>query len=324
MQALIIGHTGIVGQTLIDIMIKKNDIPRILYLTSPRDSTTEVPIRPEISVISFQESLQLTDLDIIYMCVPAEIVEKHYQEYLQKNDRVKIVDNSSYFRRNDNVKILISPINGYLLFLPTKLRSERIFANSNCTTAGLLMALFRVHQQYTLTRVRVVSFQSVSGSGYAGMDQLTHERQGDFTCKCYPTEIHDNVIPMIGTCEENISEEESKIIFETKKVLDDDKIDVYATCVRCPVMYCHSMAVEFSLQKYATLNMVRDTMVMPQHVIVTDEIVTHQYVRQKEEVFVSRLRKHNDNFFCFITFDNLYRGASLNSYEIGRMLQIVR
>ncbi len=317
---MIVGCTGLVGRTLLKIIINKKMVIEQIYLVASLSGILESVCDDDTfyQIMSMEESLNITDANLIFMCVSSDLVHKYSKIYLEYNKMAYIIDNSSYFRMHDDVDIIIPPLNGNLI-VPDK----RIYANSNCTTAGLMMTLYNVHQQFRLKRLFVTSFQSVSGAGISGLMKLKEE---SMYIPCFLDKnskmIYNNVIPGIGKYNEcsKLYEEEEKIIEETRKILKCSDLDVYATCVRCPIEWCHSISVEFEVQTDVELNDIIDVMNSQSLLKLTDEPVTHQFAKDTEYVFVSRLRENKKRFYCFITFDNLYRGASLNSFEIGDLI----
>lgn len=296
MNVLILGGSGIVGNTLINIL-ETNSFPvSQLYISTSRN------------IAEFVE--KPLDLHFIFGCVDTHIVEKYYKILLELNPKSYFIDNSSYFRLHAEVDIIIPPINKHLLS-----REKRIISNSNCTTSGLVMCLAPIHALYNIMKIRITSFQSMSGVGFSGLHKLNNERNGGIQDT---TPIYNNLHPYISQGKlEDVSPEEYKLMHETCKLLNDS-IDIYATCVRCPIENCHSLSVDFTLNVNISVDEIKE--ILKDYVIVKDIVYPLQCVGEKD-VFISRLRKSNPKeYHCFITFDNLYRGASYNSYEIATAL----
>jgi len=319
---LIFGCTGLVGKVLIDLIKERNfNITNVTLVASPKSKGKKIKINNiEYEVISADDSLRLVDLDIIFFCSSATLAKKYCPLYLKNNVNCFIIDNSSYYRLNDSVDIVIPPVNKNLLKL-----GKRIISNSNCTTSGLIMAIYKLND-FNIKKMIITSFQSVSGSGYSGLNQLIREQQDNVIENPeYCKQIHNNVIPLIGTLDpQNITSEEAKLIYETRKILKNDNIKIIATCVRIPIDFCHSLSLNITFNNDISLTDIEERMNSQEGLIlINDDIITPIDIKDKHEVFVCRLRKDNclkNTYSMFITFNNLYRGASLNSIQIAENL----
>lgn len=309
---IIIGCSGLVGKTLIQI-IQEYSFPIDKLVLVGNSNVGEIinVNNNNHKIVSIADSLKMLLIaPFIFYCTDSKIVEESYFEYIDAYPDCKIIDNSSYFR--ESMPIIIPPINKHLI------AGQNIYPNPNCTTSGIVMVLYPINKVNKVTEVRVTSFQAVSGSGYEGINQLQRERKGDFTKLFYDKPICNNIIPQIGPIKNSISEEESKVMNETRKILDNADLDIYATCVRIPVDNCHSVSLEFKLEKETNLeNIVNILSEQTMLSVFINDIIEYDNCKKHPNVVVTRLRKHNNSFFCFITFDNLYRGAAYNSYEIA-------
>ncbi len=186
------------------------------------------------------------------------------------------------------------------------------------------MAIFKL-KEFEIQKINIVSLQSVSGSGYNGLNQLLSERH-DGTCQnpTYNKQIYNNVIPLIGGLNDmDISTEELKLIDETRKILNNDNIKITAMCTRIPIEFCHSLIVSIQFKKDSTINEIKNKMREQKDLVISDNIITPAEIKQKNEVFICRLRKEENlenTYSMFITFNNLFRGASLNSIQIAEKL----
>jgi aspartate-semialdehyde dehydrogenase len=320
-NTLIFGCTGLVGKVLIDlIQSRKFPITHVTLVASSKSKGKILKIyNKEYKIIDAEESLTITNLDIIFFCSSSSLAKIYCPKYLENNTNCFIVDNSSHFRLDPNVDIIIPPVNQNLLHF-----GKRIISNSNCTTSGLIMAIFNL-KEFDIKKLNIVSLQSVSGSGYNGLNQLLSERQ-DGICQnpVYDAQIYNNVIPLIGSLNDlNITTEEAKLVYETKKILNNDNIIISAMCTRIPTEFCHSLVVQITFQKEISIQDIKEKMNEQDDLIISDQMITPFEIKQKNEVFVYRLRKDEaleNTFSMFITFNNLFRGASLNSIQIAEKL----
>jgi len=321
-KLLIFGCTGLVGKVLIDLIETRNfPLTDISLVASSKSVGKNIKINnSEYKIIDVKDSLILTDLDIIFFCSSSTLSKKYCPIYLKNNEKCFIIDNSSYYRLNESVDIIIPPVNKHLLKT-----GKRIISNSNCTTAGLIMAIYKL-KDFNISELIITAFQSVSGSGYNGLNQLIREQQDNIVeTPAYSKPIHNNIIPLIGTLNStNISTEEEKLIHETRKILKTKNIKIIATCVRIPIDFCHSLSITITFKKDVSLADIKDKIKLQEElVIIDDDIVTPIDIKTKHEVYVNRLRKNNckkNTYSMFIIFNNLFRGASLNSIQIAEEL----
>ena len=321
-KILIFGCTGLVGKVLIDLIKERNfNCTHITLVASAKSKGKKIKVKNvEYEVISAIDSLKIIDLDIIFFCSSATLAKKYCPLYLKNNENCFIIDNSSYYRLNDSVDIIIPPVNKELLKM-----GKRIISNSNCTTAGLIMAIYKLND-FGIKKMIITSFQSVSGSGYSGLNQLIREQQDNvIENPKYCKQIHNNIIPLIGSLNsENITSEEEKLIYETRKILKNNNIKVISTCVRVPIDFCHSLSVNITFNNDVLIKDIREKMESQEElVLINNGIITPIDIKDKHEVFVCRLRKDNclkNTYSMFIIFNNLFRGASLNSIQIAEGL----
>lgn len=320
-NALIFGCTGLVGKVLIDlIQSRKFPVTHITLVASSKSKGKILKIyNKEYKIIDAEESLTITNLDIVFFCSSSSLAKIYCPKYLENNTNCFIVDNSSHYRLDPNVDIIIPPVNHNLLHF-----GKRIISNSNCTTSGLIMAIFKL-KVFDIKKLHIVSLQSVSGSGYNGLNQLLNERQ-DGTCSnpTYNAQIYNNVIPVIGKLNDNnVTTEEAKLVYETKKILQNNDIQITSMCTRIPIEFCHSLIVQITFDQNLTLQDIKNKMKEQNDLIISDTMITPLQIKQKNEVYVCRLKKEHElenTYSMFITFNNLFRGASLNSIQIAEKL----
>ena len=321
---LVFGCTGLVGKVLIDLIhsrnYKYNDI--ILVASSKSENKKVVIADKEYSIITAETSLKYNNIDIIFFCSSSLLAEKYIPEYLKNNLNCVVIDNSSHYRLKSDIDIIIPPINKHLLK-----SGKRVISNSNCTTSGLILAIYKL-KKFEIQEITITSLQSCSGSGYDGVNQLIQEQnKNKVTSQCYKHQIYENVIPKIGNINiTGITTEEEKLIYETKKILMDNTIKISAMCIRVPIKFCHSLSIKIKLGKQTTVKEIINELKTQSGLTLSNdknEIYTPLNVKDKYDVFISRIRKDiefKNTFSMFICFNNLYRGASLNSIEIAEAL----
>lgn len=234
-----------------------------------------------------------------------------------------VIDNSSAWRMHADKKLVVPEINGHVLTA-----DDRIIANPNCSTIQMVLALAPLHRAFTVERVIVSTYQSVTGTGVKAMRQLDDEQQGVAGEKAYPFPIHRNVIPRCDVFTDNgYTKEEMKLVNETKKILDPG-IRVTATAVRVPVTGGHSEAVNVEFAKEFTMDAVRDLLRHAPGIRLLDDPANDEYpmpliVDGRDEVFVGRLRRDETQprtLNLWVVADNLRKGAATNAVQIAELL----
>jgi aspartate-semialdehyde dehydrogenase len=235
-----------------------------------------------------------------------------------------VIDNSSAWRMNPANKLVVPEVNAHVIT-----KSDKIIANPNCSTIQMVVVLNPLHKKYKIKRVVVSTYQSVTGTGKAAVDQLMDEREGRVGKKIYPYKIDLNVIPHIDVFLENgYTKEEMKMVNETKKIMGDENIHVTATTVRIPVMGGHSEAVNIEFENEYELDEVREILSNSPGIIVQDDIKNFVYpmpmnANKKDEVFVGRIRRDESqpkSLNLWIVADNLRKGAATNAVQIAEYM----
>jgi aspartate-semialdehyde dehydrogenase len=237
---------------------------------------------------------------------------------------IRVIDNSSAWRMHSDKKLVVPEVNGEVLSA-----QDFIIANPNCSTIQLVMVLKPLHEKYTIKRVVVSTYQSVTGTGVKAVNQLQNERNKTEGEKIYPYEIDMNIIPQIDVFTENgYTKEEMKMTQETKKIMQDESIRLTATCVRLPVMGGHSESVNIEFEKDFDLEEVKRLLEHFDGVTVVDDIANLKYpmplhAHDKDDVFVGRIRRDEtqaNTLNCWIVSDNLRKGAATNAVQIAEWL----
>lgn len=235
-----------------------------------------------------------------------------------------VIDNSSAWRMHPDKKLVVPEINGDVLEA-----GDRIIANPNCSTIQMVMALAPLHRMYTIKRIVVSTYQSVTGTGVKALQQLEDETNGRMAEMVYKYPIHRNVIPQCDVFLDNrYTKEEMKLVHETKKILRDDSVQVTATAVRVPVKGGHSESVNVTFEKPFELQDVLKTLAAAPGLVLLDDPAAFEYpmplyAEGKDEVFVGRVRRDEsiaNGLNLWIVADNLRKGAATNAVQIAELV----
>ena len=327
MNIAIVGATGNVGRKTLEVFDKKNFKFDNLYLVASEKSVgKKIIFRDKEYEIENLEKYDFSKANITFFAAGGKIAEQ-YAENAAKNTIV--IDNSSFFRMDPEVPLIVPQVNGSDI----KKMKKNIIANPNCSTAQLVIALKPLHDLFKIKRVVVSTYQSVSGGGKAPMDELIeqtklHLEGKKIDSKNFTKQIAFNIIPHIDVfAEDGYTKEELKMENETKKILDN-KIELTATCVRIPVLVSHSESVNIEFEKPYNLEKVRNALNNAEGCKVIDKRENGGYstpldATGSDETYISRIREDKTNpnsLNLWIVSDNLLRGAALNSVEIAETI----
>ena len=327
MNIAIVGATGNVGRKIIEVLEKKElSIDNLYLLASSKSAGLKIKFKGKQHEVFNLENFDFSKAKITFFAAGGKISEK-FAVNAAKNSI--IIDNSSYFRMDPDVPLIVPQVN------PEHLNDikKNIIANPNCSTAQLVIALKPLHDLFKIKRVVVSTYQSVSGGGKAPMDELIEQTKSvldnkKVVSKNFTKQIAFNVIPQIDIfSDEGYTKEELKMTNETKKILDE-KIDLTATCVRIPVLVSHSESVNIQFEKPFSLDEVKKALDNFEGCKVIDERSDGGYsspveAAGKDETFISRIREDKttkNGLNLWIVSDNLLRGAALNAVEIAETL----
>ena len=327
MNIAIVGATGNVGRKTLEVFDKKNFKFDNLYLVaSEKSAGKKIKFRDKEYQIENLENYDFSKANITFFAAGGKIAEQ-YAENAAKNTIV--IDNSSFFRMDPEVPLIVPQVNGSDI----KKMKKNIVANPNCSTAQLVIALKPLHDLFKIKRVVVSTYQSVSGGGKAPMDELIEQTKlylegKKIESKNFTKQIAFNIIPHIDVfAEDGYTKEELKMVNETKKILDN-KIELTATCVRIPVLVSHSEAVNIEFEKPYNLEKVRNALNNAEGCVVIDKRENGGYstpieATGSDDTYISRIREDKTNpnsINLWIVSDNLLRGAALNSVEIAETI----
>ena len=243
-----------------------------------------------------------------------------------------VIDNTSEFRYVDDVPLVVAEVNPHAI---AEYTNRNIIANPNCSTMQMLVALAPIHRAAGIERINVATYQSVSGAGRSGMEELGRQTAEllnfhEIAPEKFPAQIAFNVIPHIDAFLDNgYTREEMKMVWETRKILEDDSIQVNPTCVRVPVFYGHSEAVHVETREKIDAAAARALLEQAEGVVVVDERKPGGYptpvghAAGKDPVFVGRIRddiSHPNGLDLWIVSDNIRKGAALNAVQIAEIL----
>ena len=327
----IVGATGAVGREMIKTLAEREfPVDKVFALASKNSVGKEISYgEDDILTVQSVDAFDFANADIALFSAGSELAKQLGPKAGAAG--CVVIDNSSAFRMDEDVPLIVPEVNGHVLepFFKDQDRRNSI-ANPNCSTAQLVVALKPLHEAYGIKRVVVSTYQAVSGAGNPAMDELFEQTRGvyvnDFKKpQNFTKEIAFNVIPHIDVfMDDGFTKEEWKMEVETKKILDP-AIDVVAHCVRVPVFIGHSEAVFIECAKPLDEDAARDILRETEGVAVIDHRVDEGYVTPKEAagedaVYISRLRRdktvdHGLVFWC--VSDNLRKGAALNSVQIA-------
>ena len=327
MNIAIVGATGNVGRKTLEVLAQKNLPINELYLVaSSKSAGTKVSFNGKNYEVYNLENFDFSKVQITFFAAGAKISEQYALKVAKYST---VIDNSSFFRMDPEVPLIVPQVNSEDL----KNIKKNIIANPNCSTAQLVIALKPLHDLYKIKRVVVSTYQSVSGGGKAPMDELIEQTKlalsnKEIKSKNFTKQIAFNVIPHIdGFSDDGYTKEELKMSNETKKILDD-RINLTATCVRIPVSVSHSESVNIEFEKSFKLDEVRKAINNFEGCKVIDDRSDGGYstpleAEGKNETFISRIREDKtckNTLNLWIVSDNLLRGAALNAVEIAETL----
>ncbi|MDE6490298.1 MAG: aspartate-semialdehyde dehydrogenase [Muribaculaceae bacterium] len=330
MKIAIVGASGAVGQEFLRVLEEQNfPADELLLFGSSRSAGRTYTFRgKEITVKELKHNDDFRGVDIAFTSAGAG-TSKEFAETITKHGAV-MIDNSSAFRMDDDVPLVVPEVNGDDAFNTPR----GIIANPNCTTIQMVVALKPINDLSPIRRVHVATYQAASGAGAAAMDELTAQygqiaRGEDPTVEKFAYQLAYNVIPHIDVFMDNgYTKEEMKMFYETKKIMHAPDLDVSATCVRVPVMRAHSEAVWMETAEPITVEAARKALAEAEGVVVIDKPEAKEYpmplfTAGKDPVYVGRVRKDltNDRGLSFwVVGDQIKKGAALNAVQIAQYL----
>lgn len=328
----IVGVTGAVGETLLTVLAERKFPVKTLYpLASARSVGKTVTFcRKQLEVLDLAE-FDFSKVDIALFSAGGAVSKEYAPKAVAAG--CVVVDNTSCFRYEDDIPLVVPEVNAHRI---ADYKKRGIIANPNCSTIQMVVALKPIYDAAGINRINVATYQSVSGTGKKAISELVAQ-VGDLlngrpaTSSVYPQQIAFNALPHIDQFEENgYTREEMKMVWETKKILEDEDILVNPTAVRVPVLYGHSEAIHLELKESLTAKQARALLTKAPGIKVVDDnaklsyptAITHAVGH--DEVFVGRIRQdisHPCGLNLWVVADNIRKGAATNAVQIAEILQ---
>jgi len=329
-RVVVVGATGNVGREMLNILDERGfPVDEIAALASRRSLGTQVSFGEKTLKTQDLDAFDFTGWDIALFAIGSDAT-KIYAPLAAKSGCV-VIDNSSLYRYDPQVPLIVPEVNPEAI---ASYKAKNIIANPNCSTSQMVVALKPLHDRAKIKRVVVSTYQSVSGAGKEGIDELWSQTKGiyvpgqEVAPSKFTKQIAFNVIPHIDDfMEDGTTKEEWKMVAETKKIIDPS-IKVTATCVRVPVFVGHSEAVNIEFEDFLDEDEAREILRISPGVLVVDKREDGGYVTPTESVgdfatFVSRIRQDStieNGLNTWVVSDNLRKGAALNAVQIAELL----
>ena len=323
MKVAVVGATGMVGQVMLKVLAERSfPLTELIPVASERSVGKKVSFKGiDYTVVGLQTAVDM-QADVALFSAGGETSLVWAPKFVAAGTTV--IDNSSAWRMDPSIKLIVPEINA------TELTAEdKIIANPNCSTIQMLVALAPLHNSFGIDRLVISTYQSITGTGVAAVQQLENEYEGKKGEMAYPYPIHHNALPHCDVFQENgYTKEEMKLVKETHKILGDDSIRITATAIRIPVVGGHSESVNIELKEATTVADIRQLLHNSPGIVVQDNPDTNTYpmpiyAEGKDDVFVGRIRQdfsQENAFNLWIVSDNLRKGAATNTVQIAEYL----
>ena len=327
----VVGATGAVGETMLSILAqRKFPVGKVYALASERSAGKKVEFGDKMLTVENLADFDFSKVQIGLFSAGASIS----REFAPKAAAAGcvVVDNTSQFRYDDDIPLVVPEVNPHAI---ARYKDNGIIANPNCSTIQMLVALKPIHDAVGITRINVCTYQAVSGTGKEAIEELATQTARllngqPIECEVYPKQIAFNVLPHIDVFQDNgYTKEEMKMVWETRKIMEDDSIQVNPTAVRVPVFYGHSEAVHIETREKMTAEQCRELLSKAPGVEVLDERKDGGYPTAVTEganhdpTYVGRIREdisHERGLNLWVVSDNVRKGAALNSIQIAEIL----
>lgn len=327
----VVGATGAVGEMMINILAERDfPVEQLYALASERSAGNTVLFGNKPIIVESLAEFDFANVDIALFSAGGTISEQYAP--IAAAAGCVVIDNSSQFRYEDDVPLIIPEVNPDALELYSV---RNIIANPNCSTIQMLVALKPIYNAVGIARINVATYQSVSGTGRKGINELAEQTAKllngtEAKPKVYPRQIAFNVIPHCDEFQDNgYTREEMKMVWETRKIFEDDTIQVNPTAVRVPVFYGHSEAIHIETRKKITAKEAKQILTKAPGVTVIDKQKAGGYptafddAAGNDAVFVGRIRddiSHPLGLDLWVVSDNIRKGAALNAVQIAELL----
>ena len=330
-KVAVVGATGAVGEVMLEILEeRKFPVDQLYLLASERSAGKRVSVGGVSHTVHDLADFDFADAQIGFFSAGGAISATYAPKAAAAG--CVVIDNTSHFRRDEDVPLIVPEVNAHAIGGFTR---RGIIANPNCSTIQMLVALKPLHDAATITRINVATYQAVSGTGKSAIEELAAQTARllngqPVEPKVYPRQIAFNALPHIDSFQDNgYTREEMKMVWETQKIFEDERIRVNPTCVRVPVFHGHAEAVHIETRERLSADEARRLLASAPGVCVIDEREDGGYATQvsdaagRDAVFVSRLREDiscERGLDLWVVSDNLRKGAALNSIQIAELL----
>jgi len=323
MKVAVVGASGLVGQKMLQVLEeRKFPLAELIPVASEKSVGKNISYGGKTyAIVSMEEAINARP-DIALFSAGGSVSLEYAPRFAEVG--TVVIDNSSAWRMDPSKKLVVPEVNGHVLRI-----DDRIIANPNCSTIQMVVALKPLHDAFGIRRVVVSTYQSVTGSGKAAVDQLEGERAGKDVQRVYPYKIDMNALPHIDVFQPNgYTKEEMKMVNETVKIMGDENIKVTATCVRIPTVGGHSESVNVEFEHDFTVEEVYKLLSNAPGIKVVDDPSLNQYpmpltAHDKDDVFVGRIRVDESqprSLNMWIVADNLRKGAATNAVQIAEYM----
>jgi aspartate-semialdehyde dehydrogenase len=322
LRIAVVGATGVVGTTMLAVL-RERDFPASEIVPFATERSAGRALEGGLIVRALNDEAELGGFDLALFSAGAGTSREWAPRFVDHG--ATVIDNSSAFRRDPDIPLVVADVNPHALE-----RHRGLIANPNCSTMQLMVALAPVHRAAGLERLVVSTYQSVSGTGRRAVDELDDQAHANLhgldmpPPEVYPEPIAFNVIGAAGNFADgdDHTDEERKMMFETRKILEDESIGVAVTCVRVPVRVGHSESVNLQTREPISVQEVQDLLSGTSGVVVED-VPTPLRCAGRDEVFVGRIRRdesHPRALSMWVVSDNLRKGAATNAVQIAEVL----
>ncbi len=323
MKIAVVGVTGMVGRIMLKVLEERNfPVSELIPVASEKSIGKEIEYKgKKYKVVSMTDAIAAKP-QIALFSAGGDTSLQWAEKFAEVG--CYVVDNSSAWRMNPDKKLIVPEINASELT-----SKDYVIANPNCSTIQMVVALAQLHKTYKINRIVVSTYQSITGTGKAAVEQFENERAGIEGKMVYPYLIDKNCLPQCDVFTENAyTKEEMKLVNETKKIFSDNSIRVTATAVRVPVVGGHSESVNVEFERDFEIEEVKTILKNTEGVVLQDDIANKiypmpRYSENKNEVFVGRVRRDYSNdktLNMWIVADNLRKGAATNAVQIAEYI----
>lgn len=327
----VVGATGAVGETMLSILAeRKFPVGKVYALASERSAGKKIPFGDSYVTVENLADFDFSKVQIGLFSAGGSLSAEYAPKAAEAG--CVVIDNTSHFRYDDDIPLVVAEVNPHAIANYT---NKGIIANPNCSTMQMLVALKPIHDKVGIERINVATYQAVSGTGKEAIEELAGQTASllngrEAKVEVYPAQIAFNAIPQIDVFQDNgYTKEEMKMVWETQKIFEDERIHVNPTAVRIPVFYGHSEAVHVETKAKITAEEARALLENAEGVVVIDECKDGGYATAVGEaagtdpVFVSRIREDISTecgLDLWVVSDNVRKGAALNSVQIAELL----